>query len=164
MAQLFWKPFIYLNLPFQYLVNAPASRVWHWSVLEKYKRDVKCIAPSWAEGVVIVFVRWSGKETTAFPTADISNLKCPKELKRLKKKTGKQWTCSHSLMSTANNIPSECHAWLLSLYEWWVWLYHGGGGGLSRHPEFSAVSEAFSEQSINHLSSATVETFILDPG
>lgn len=39
-----------------------------------------------------------------------------------------------------------------------------GGGGLSRHPEFSAVSEAFSEQSINHLSSATVETFILDPG
>lgn len=40
----------------------------------------------------------------------------------------------------------------------------GGGGGLSRHPEFSAVSEAFSEQSINHLSSATVETFILDPG
>ena len=40
----------------------------------------------------------------------------------------------------------------------------GGGGCLSRHPEFSAVSEAFSEQSINHLSSATVETFTLDPG
>lgn len=40
----------------------------------------------------------------------------------------------------------------------------GGGVGLSRHPEFSAVSEAFFEQSINHLSSATVETFILDPG
>lgn len=37
------------------------------------------------------------------------------------------------------------------------------GGGFSRHLEFSALSEAFTEQTINHLSSATVETFILDP-
>lgn len=41
-------------------------------------------------------------------------------------------------------------------------MYHKGKG-FSRHLEFSAVSEAFSEQSINHLSSATVETFIPDP-
>lgn len=41
-------------------------------------------------------------------------------------------------------------------------MYHKGKG-FSRHLEFSAVSEAFPEQSINHLSSATVETFILDP-
>ena len=35
-------------------------------------------------------------------------------------------------------------------------------GVYGRH-QFSAVSDAFTEQSINHLSSATVETFILDP-
>lgn len=82
-----------------------------------------------------------------------------KKLKRLKKTT-KQWMGSHSLMSTTN-ISSKSHAWLLSLCVV-VWLHHEGNG-VSRHLEFSAVSEAFSVQSINHLSSATVETFILDP-
>lgn len=129
----------------------------------KYKPDVKCIAPRCAYASLPRFgfsvsaaLRSNCQGGLHFQQL-IFETQMSKETQTSKRR--RQWMCGRFELWTINDS-LIFHARLLSFDVLWAWLYHKGEG-FSRHLEFSAVSAAFSEQSINHYPS--VEKFIPGP-